>query len=202
MNTTKGNTTIVDPISGNRIQLKENRMIEITNETDLGVSDVIIKSVKSVLNRRQHLAARFFAVTKKLSKFFSISGSVLIVHSKRDNCLKVIAVKGENYAREGLAITLPESMSLLYSIFDTDQPYIENYPDGFPGNFVERKLILGANTKSIMIHPTHYNGKPNGLICFASPVPYAFVIFENGNFDKISDKMGRVIHRAGRKLNL
>ncbi len=170
--------------------------------TDSGIRKVIIRSVTGIFHRRQHLHAQFFAVTKKLGKFFSISGAVLIVHSQKDDRLKVIALKGENYTREGLAISLPRSMSLLYDVFAGNEQYIENYPDGFPGNFVERKLILGEDTKSIMIYPTRHEGQPNGLICFASPVPYAFVLLENGNFDEISENIGKVINRTRSRLNI
>lgn len=167
-----------------------------------GIHKIIIRSVAGIFNRRQQLHAQFFAITKKLSKFFSISGAVLIVHSQKDDCLKAIALKGENYSREGLAISLPRTMSLLYDIFSTNEQYIENYPDGFPGNFVERKLILGEDTRSIMICPTRCEGEPNGLICFASPVPYAFVLLGNGNFNEISEKIGAVINRTRVRLNI
>ncbi len=172
------------------------------NRPDSGINNIIMRSVSGIFNRRQHLPAQFFAITKKLSKFFSISGAVLIVHSKKDDCLKAIALKGDSYTREGLAISLPKTMSLLYDVFSDNEPYIENYPDGFPGNFVERKLILGEDTRSIIICPTRHEGRPNGLICFASPVPYAFVLFEDGNFDAMSEKIGSVIHRNRNRLNI
>ena len=88
--------------------LSENRLERI--------SDIFTRSFKPVL-KNANIYHSFFALIKKLNKFFSLSKAVLVVHSERDNCLKVIAVRRQKGTRTGLALTIPEKNSLLYRIF-------------------------------------------------------------------------------------
>ena len=171
-----------------------------TNNTRL--NHTFIRSVASIFAKQRNLPKLFFSVTKKLGKFFSISGALLIVHSSRDNRLKVIATRKESRALDGLALTLPPQHSLFYTVYKDGEPYIKNYPEDFEGNFIEQKLLLDDDTKSMVICPTVHNGFPNGLICFTSPVPYAFVMFENGFLQEIMEQFGTVLSRETRLINI
>ncbi|UCD17171.1 MAG: hypothetical protein JSV44_12085 [Candidatus Zixiibacteriota bacterium] len=174
----------------------------ITDGNYQRLKDTFLRSVGSLFGKQKNLPKLFFSVTKKLSKFFSISGALLVVHCDHDDRLKVIASKKMRHSHEGLALTLPPQRSLIYSVFRSGRTYIENYPDNFRGNFIEQKLLLDDEAKSLVICPTIHRGLPNGLICFTSPVPYAFVMFEAGILKDITEKFGAVLNRELRFLNI
>jgi len=172
-------------------------------ETDsIHLNRAFVRSVASIFAKQRNLSKLFFSVTKKLGKFFSISGALLIVHSERDNRLKVIATRKPSRALAGLALTLPSQNSLFYDVYRDATPYIKNYPEDFDGNFIEQKLLLDDDTKSLVICPTIHNGFPNGLICFTSPVPYAFVMFEKGFLQDIMEQFGVVLNREMQLINI
>ncbi|MBN2225904.1 MAG: hypothetical protein JW763_00920 [candidate division Zixibacteria bacterium] len=166
------------------------------------LNHTFVRSVASIFVKQRNLPKLFFSVTKKLGKFFSISGALLIVHSSRDNRLKVIATRKESRALDGLALTLPSQKSLFYTVYNNGEPYVKNYPEDFEGNFIEQKLLLDDDTKSLVICPTMHNGFPNGLVCFTSPVPYAFVMFEKGFLQEIMEQFGSVLNRETRLINI
>ena len=161
-----------------------------------------MNSFEAVFRKTDDIYKLFFLLTKKLSKFFSISRASLIVHSKLDGKLKAIAMKGDKGAHEGLALTLPEQNSLLYNILESGVPYIENYPQQFPGNFIEEKILIDSDTRSLAVLPIKDNGTLGGLICFASPVPYAFTMLEDGLLDDLMEKFGPVLNKKLPRVNI
>jgi len=153
------------------------------NENSL--SQRVFRSIKAILSKPGDIYKLFFLFTKKLNRLYSISQSSLIVHSKQDGKLKVIAMKGENGARKGLALTLPEKDSLLYKVFADGRFYIQNHPKNFSGNFIEEKILKNDTAQSFAILPISQNGTRNGLICLSSPKQDAFATFENGPMNEI-----------------
>jgi hypothetical protein len=137
-----------------------------------------LRSLTALFRKDRNIYKLFFAITKKLNKFFSISTAVLVVHSVRDGHLKVIAIRKPKYAGKGLALSIPEKDSLLYRIFRNNALYTANYPSVSETNFIEKKLLLEEGTQSLAICPITYGGSLAGLVCFASPVPYAFDMIE------------------------
>lgn len=154
-------------------------------QNDKAISQEVLQSIKAVLSKPGDIYKLFFLFTKKLNKFFTISQSSLIVHSKQDGKLKVIAMKGEKGARKGLALTLPENNSLLYKVFADDHFYVQHHPENFDGNFIEEKILKIDTTQSLAILPISRNGTKSGLLCLCSPKLNAFASFENGLMDEI-----------------
>lgn len=166
------------------------------------ITNVFLKSFGVLFKKPQSIHLTFFSLIKKLNRFFSLSRAILVVRSLRDDSLKVVAIKGRKESREGLALTLPEKGSLFYRVFTTKAPYCENYPDGFPGNFIEKKLLLDGDTGSIAICPIKHDGTVHGLLCLASPVLYAFGMFENGFLDAVLERFGMLIEKEAKRLNI
>ena len=164
---------------------QENELDSQLIQNENGISQTVIRSIKAVLSKPGDIYKLFFLFTKKLNKLFSISQSSLIVHSKQDGKLKVLAMKGENGTRKGLALTLPEKDSLLYKVFTDGQFYIQNQPKNFDGNFIEEKILKDDTTQSLAILPISQNGLRSGLICLSSPKQDAFATIENGLMDEI-----------------
>ena len=161
-----------------------------------------IKSLSFRLKKAKGINEQFFSLTKKLSRLLSLSRAVLIVRSCKNDTLKVIAVRGRRLTRQGLALTLPDRDSILYSVFREGKVYSENLPGRFKGNFIERKLLLDKETASFVISPIICEEVVIGLLCLASPVPHTFAAFEDSVFEEILEPLGKVIKRETNRLNL
>jgi transcriptional regulator with GAF, ATPase, and Fis domain len=159
-------------------------------ETGKRISNLFSRSFSSLFKTNRNIKHLFFAVVKKLNKFFSLSNAVLAVYSSNDDCLKVIAAKGPKGSKEGLALSLPRKNSLFYKVFEENQIYIQNYPADFEGNFIEKKLLLKGETSSIAICPIFYKESVMGLLCMTSPSLYAFEMFQDGFLDDILGQFG------------
>ncbi len=164
--------------------------------------DVFAGSFDSLFKSNQNLYQLFFSIVKKLNKFFSLSRAILVVRSPKDNNLKVIALKGQKIARQGLALTLPEKNSLLYNVCECCKMYTQNFPTHFEGNFIEKKLLIDDETSSIAICPIRNNGSIHGLLCLASPIIYAFDMFGQGFLDSVLEQFGRRIKKEIDRLHI
>lgn len=165
-------------------------------------TDGFMRSFTALFRKHKNVYKLFFAMTKKLNKFFSISTAILVLYSTADDRLKVIAIRRPNYAREGLTLTLPQKDSLLYDVFKNATPHIEHFPADFKGNFIEQKLLFDSHIKSLVICPIKYEGSALGLVCFTSPTVYAFEMFEEGLADALIEQFGTIIDREKNKLNV
>jgi|GEM_PF-1130869 len=174
----------------------------VTRDINCRLGNIFLRSLGTLFSRNKNIYDLFFCLTKKLNKFFSLSRSVLIVRSHVDDSLKVIAMKGPQNARVGLALTLPEDNSLLYRVSQEGSIYIENYPNGFKGNFIEKKLLLDDNPGSMAICPIEHDDNVRGLICLTSPALYAFTLFKDGFLDGVLERFGRSIEKEVKRLRL
>lgn len=170
---------------------ERNTMDSQLTDTNNGISRGVLQSLKAMLSKPSDIYKLFFLFTKKLNRFFPISQSSLIVFSKQDNKLKVIAMKGDKGARKGLTLTLPETNSLLYKVFADGHFYTKHHPQKFDGNFIEEKILKDNDARSLAILPIVQNGSKCGLICLSSPNQDAFRSFENGSMDEILENFSK-----------
>jgi transcriptional regulator with GAF, ATPase, and Fis domain len=164
--------------------------------------DFLIRSFMALFIKQKNVNNLFFAIAKKLNRLFEITSAVLIVRSTHDSSLKVIAIKKEHYSREGLALTLPDHDSLLYRVLRKASLHIERKPDDFSGNFIERKLLLDGNARTLAICPIVSNNSVSGLLCLSSPSPSAFDLVEKGILDSTLSQFGSLMSRTAGKLEL
>ncbi len=148
--------------------------------------DNYLRSIEALTRKHKNIHKLFFALTKKLNRIFSISAAVLVSHSNRDDSLRVIDIRKVGYSGEGLSLILPDKNSLLYSVYRNKAVYSETDPGKFKGNFLEQKLLLDPETKSLVICPIHDNGDISGLLCLASYEPEAFAVEDTAFLETIS----------------
>ncbi len=182
------------------LALKGSGAINIEDNINGRMSNIFLKSLSSLFRNNKNIYDLFFSLTKKLNKFFSLSRSILVIRSMRDDDLKVIAMKGPQNSRIGLALTLPRQNSIIYQVLGGKEIYTENYPHEFSGNFIERKLLLDDNPGSIAICPIKNDGDVCGLICLTSPALYAFTLFRDGALDAVLERFGKSIEREISRL--
>lgn len=164
--------------------------------------DFLIRSFMALFIKQKNINKLFFAIAKKLNRLFDITSAVLVVRSIQNGHLKVIAIKKENYSREGLALTLPDRDSLLYRVFRKASLHIENITGSFSGNFIEKKLLLDEGARILAICPITSNESVSGLLCLASPSPAAFDLFEQGVLDSTLNQLGTIMAGTAGKLEL
>jgi len=179
-------------------RLEHNRARIVVDEK---TSEIFVRSFDSILGRARNINKLFFSFTKKLNRFLPISRAALVIHSQRDKNLKVIALKAES-AREGLALSLPSENSLFYRVFNSRSIYTADYPFNFSGNFVERKIMVGPDTKSILVTPLMTGGNIYGLICLASPQEAAFRYYDHSIMERVFRKLGLAVGDLAPLLNI
>ncbi len=184
-------------------ELQKNRLEHngVKVSVDEKTSEIFVRSFDSILGRARNINKLFFSFTKKLNRFLPISRAALVLYSKRDGHLKVIALKAES-AREGLALSLPKKNSLFYRVFDSRSIYTADYPFYFSGNFVERKILIDQDSKSILVTPLMTGGKIYGLICLASPQEAAFRFYDHSIMERIFRKLGLAVGDLAPLLNI
>ena len=162
----------------------------------------LARSFAALFRRNNNIYKLFFSLCKKLNKLFSLSTAVLVVHSVRDNSLKVIAVKNSKHSPEGISLTLPDQDSLLHSVFNDGSLHIDNSLEHFSGNFFEKKLLLGEEANSLAIIPINHDGNRIGLFCLASPRTNAFDLLDESLLRPVTAQFGEVLAVAVSDLNL
>jgi hypothetical protein len=175
---------------------------KVSDNPRMGRTSPLLRSISIRFKKSKGIYEQFFSLTKKLSRLFLLSKAVLIVRSSRNDVLKVIAMKGSRLTRQGLALTLPDKDSIFYSVFRKRKIYSEDLPGRFKGNFIERKLLLDAGTRSFAVSPIICDGSVMGLLCLTSPVPYTFSAFEDGVLEKALEPLGKVIRKETNRLSL
>jgi len=170
-------------------------------EIDERASEVFVRSFDSILGKARNINKLFFSFTKKLNRFLPISRAALVIYSERDRNLKVIALKADS-TREGLALSLPRDNSLFYRVFESRAIYTADSPFYFSGNFVERKILVSRETKSILVTPLTTGGKAYGLICLASPRESAFRFYDHSIMEKVFRKLGIAVGDLAPLLNI
>lgn len=164
------------------------------------LQDIFGQSFVPVFKNNANIYQAFFALTKKLNKFFSLSRAVLTVYSPARRKLKVIAMRSKNSVRKGLALTLSEDNSLLYRVFRDGDIYIQDFPDEIKGNFIETKLLMNRETASLAVCPVTSNENIIGLLSLSSPLPYAFAMFAGGFLDGVLEDFGRLLESERNRL--
>jgi hypothetical protein len=157
--------------------------------------NVCFRSIEAIARKNKNIHKLFFAVAKKLAKIFPISTAILVTHSKQDNQLRIVDVKKAGYSAENLALIVPNRNSFLYMAYVNQEACHDFVPDIFDGNFLERKLLIDENTKTLAILPLNNDGYRAGLLCLASDRTSAFR--DDASFlNSIARKLGDCI--AGR----
>jgi len=153
------------------------RQMELASKTVIGGTTAnarqnsYLRSIEALSRKHRNIHKLFFAITKKLNKLFPISTAILASCSERDQSLKIIDIKKAGHTGEALGLILSDKDSLLYSVCRSRIIFWENQPRELRTNFLERKLLIDSETRSLAICPIGENGYVSGLFCFASPAP-------------------------------
>ena len=155
-----------------------------------------------ILRQNKPAPILFHETINKLSKFFSISKAVLILRDLNKDTLAVTAIWKNFRFQNGLKLTLPRKNSFLYETLNNRK--IKSLPifSKAPGNIIENKIIINKSDSALAVCPIISEDLIYGLISFASPVPYAFEMIEEGYLGTIFEVFGRVLSDEYDKTNI
>lgn len=140
------------------------------------------------------LAQMFSRLTKELSRTYAINKGVLVVRRDDTQNLAAVSTWDNGNTRDGLTVNLPPDSSLFEKVAEHGQVYTEEFCDAFSGNFFERKLLLGDDSRSFVVQPLKNDGQVVGLIGYSSEEPTAFAMFDEGAVDQVAQEFASVIH--------
>ncbi len=161
--------------------------------SDRDIAPVLCSPLLRILRQNKPVPTLFCEMTNKLSKFFSISKAVLIIKDSRKGTLGVMAIWNNLQFQNGLTLTLPKQNSFLYEVLKSRK--IKSLPifSKAPGNMIENKIISNKTDSALAVCPMISEDMIRGLISFASPVPYAFEMIEEGYLGTVFETFGRVL---------
>lgn len=182
----------------------EQKYINLKKEQYLNNWDIapaLCRPLFKILKQNKSVSTLFDEMTNKLSKFFSISKSVLILKDNYKNTLAVTSIWKNFQFQNGLTLTLPRKNSFLYEILNNKK--IKSLPifSKAPGNMIENKVLINESDSALAVCPMISEDIIQGLISFASPVPYAFEMIEEGFLEPVFEAFGRVLSDEYDKKN-
>ncbi len=137
----------------------------------------------------------FAQLTDELSRQFHINRGVLVVRRDDTRHLAAVSTWNNGSLRNGLSVNLPPHSSLFEKVAEHGCVYTESFCDSFSGNFFERRLLLGEDSRSFVVQPLKNEGKVIGLLGYSSEEPTAFTMFEEGALDKVAQDFATAIDK-------
>lgn len=164
------------------------------------ISPALCNPLLRILQQNKPVPTLFREMTNKLSKFFSISKAVLIIRDSGKNSLGVRAVWKNFQFQNGLTLTLPKNNSFLYEILNSGKTKSLPIFSKAPGNMIENRILINKSDSALIVCPLISVDKIRGMISFASPVPYAFEMIEEGFLGPVFETFGRVLFNEYDKI--
>lgn len=115
-----------------------------------------------------------------LNHYYPIEKASLALYDPAGDRLCVSHLFHGGEVKTGLTLALPDGRSLLYQILQQGFPVADNYPEQIAAGVVERKILLGSRTRSVLIVPLIHDGDRLGVLSLASPKDAAFSIYLDG----------------------
>ncbi len=128
-----------------------------------------------------------------LDHYYPIEKASLALYDPGGKRLFVSHLYHDGDFKTGLALALPDSGSLLYQILQQGFPVADNYPELIASGIVERKILLGPGTKSVLIVPLIHADCRLGILSLASPKESAFSIYLDGVGESFVRRFGAAL---------
>ncbi len=103
-------------------------------------------------------------------------------HTRDKLCITHLYLNGT--FKTSLTLILPDQHSLLYQIYDQGFPVADNYPSLLASTVIEKKILMGPNTRSVLIVPLIHEGIRLGVLSLASADSAAFSTYLEGVGEK------------------
>ena len=120
---------------------------------------------------------------------FDICKGMLAVKEGQEARFLAVATWNNGRIRKNLSLRLPSIDSLFARVIEHGQMYAQNFAELYDGSVIEKQLLINEDTRSFMLRPLKYEASVIGLLGFSSYNPDAFLLFEEGVFDNVMDRL-------------
>ena len=159
-------------------------------------NDAVTGLAQTPAHQDTSLTKAFHDLTDKLHEEYNIDKGVLVLRPDAGRQLAAVSTWHRGALRDGLRLNLPVEASLFEKVAEQGHVYTEDFCESFSGNFFERKLLLDDDSRSFVLQPLKFEGRVLGLLGYSSRKPMAFVTFEEGALEVISNRLGSIIDRS------
>jgi hypothetical protein len=154
---------------------------------------------ESDLPEQSNINDIFHELCRRLSSKYDIDKGVFIIRSYISGKFTAVSTWNDGTCRSNISINLSSEPSLTEKVAEHGVTYTDCVGGEFSGNFFERRLLLGDNAQSYMLHPLKYAGRVVGMLGYSSETQTAFTTFEEGVFDKVANQLGEIIWKKNPK---
>jgi len=154
---------------------------------------LLLEESFQILQRFPDPRQAFLELTRVLEHQFSIHKAMLAVREDRAARFIAVATWDKGRCRRNLSLRLPTDRTLFAAVIEHGQMFAENFAELFDGSVIERQLLLDDDTQSFMLRPLKHEGTVVGLLGFGSANPDAFLLFEEGLFDRVMERLAETI---------
>lgn len=139
-------------------------------------------------DERRRITESMQKTISDLDRFYCIEKASLALFDTTKNrlCITHLYVHGE--FKTSLTLVLPDRRSLLHQIFHQGFPVADNYPSLLTTGVIERKILMGRETQSVLVAPLVCDGVRLGLLNLGSVKEAAFSPYLEGIGENIVNR--------------
>jgi hypothetical protein len=126
------------------------------------------------------IAPHFRRAIGRLGHLLSVSKASLAILEPHERHLQVAHIYDKGLFHGNVVVLIPTVNSLLYQTLVQGFPVVDNYPELATTNIIEKKILLTAGAKSVLIVPLTHEGHHLGVLSLTSRQSYAFGSYLDG----------------------
>jgi hypothetical protein len=97
--------------------------------------------------------------------------------------------------KTSLTLVLPDRRSLLHQVYYQGFPVADNYPSLLATSIIEKKILTGPKTRSVLMAPLVRDGTRLGLLNLGSVTEATFSPYLDGIGENIVNRFAAGLHR-------
>jgi hypothetical protein len=145
---------------------------------------------------KRRIDSLFGRLICRLECLYPISKASLALYDAFSQRFHVVHVMDERGLRTGVRLTIATGNSILYQIFCQGFPVVDNTPEQMPASPIERKLLMSATTRSILMVPLILDDFEMGVLALSADRENAFHPYLDGVGTAIVDRFVRLLGSA------
>lgn len=166
---------------------------------DRFVSNRPRKAARSITSltreERRRITERMRQAISDLDRFYTVEKASLALFDATGERLCITHLYFHGAFKTSLTLVLPDQHSLLHQIHDQGFPVADNYPSLLTGSVIERKILMGPETRSVLVAPLVHDGAKLGLLSLASVKEAAFGPYLDGIGENIVNRFAAGLAR-------
>jgi len=130
-----------------------------------------------------------------LDRFYTIEKASLALFDAARGRLCITHLYFHGAFKTSLTLVLPDQRSLLHQIYDQGFPVADNYPSLLADGVIEKKILMGPETRSVLVAPLACDGVKLGVLSLGSVKEAAFGPYLDGIGENIVNRFAAGLAR-------